>query len=95
MLSGRAQHRFADLIDDHVAYDALMERIIRLVDAPWVAWPVVGKLRIGLGGGDAVGELLADLQRAAVMVEGGGGVAEGGERVADVVEADCEVAPGF
>ena len=34
MLIGRAQNQFADLIDNHVAYDALIERIIRLVDAP-------------------------------------------------------------
>jgi len=33
MLVGRAQRQFADLIDNHVAYDALMERIIQLVDA--------------------------------------------------------------
>lgn len=40
MLIGRAQNQFADLIDHSNAYDALMERIIRLVDAPWDAWPV-------------------------------------------------------
>ena len=40
MLVGRAQNQFADLIDNDLAYDALMERIIRLVDAPWDAWPV-------------------------------------------------------
>jgi hypothetical protein len=40
MLIGRAQNQFADLIDNHLAYEALMERIIRLVDAPWDAWPV-------------------------------------------------------
>jgi hypothetical protein len=40
MLIGRAQNQFADLIDNHPVYDALMERIIRLVDAPWDAWPV-------------------------------------------------------
>ena len=34
MLIGRAQNQFADLIDNHVAYEALIERIIRLVDAP-------------------------------------------------------------
>ena len=39
-LIGRAQHQFADLIDNNTAYDAFMERIIRLVDAPWDAWPV-------------------------------------------------------
>lgn len=33
MLIGRAQKQFADLIDNHLAYEALMERIIRLVDA--------------------------------------------------------------
>jgi hypothetical protein len=40
MLIERAQNQFADLIDHHLAYEALMERIIRLVDAPWDAWPV-------------------------------------------------------
>ncbi len=40
MLVGRAQRQFADLIDHPNAYDALMERIIRLVAAPWDAWPV-------------------------------------------------------
>jgi hypothetical protein len=40
MLIGRAQKQFADLIDNHLAYAALMERIIRLVDAPWDAWPL-------------------------------------------------------
>jgi hypothetical protein len=40
MLIGRAQDQFADLIDHPHAYDALMERILRLVDAPWDAWPV-------------------------------------------------------
>ncbi len=40
MLIGRAQNQFADLIDHPNAYDTLMERIIRLVDAPWDAWPV-------------------------------------------------------
>lgn len=39
-LIGRAQHQFADLIDNQTAYDALMERIIRLIDAAWDAWPV-------------------------------------------------------
>jgi hypothetical protein len=34
MLIGRAQNQFADLIDNHLAYEALMERIIRLVDEP-------------------------------------------------------------
>ena len=29
-----------ELIDHPNAYDALIERIIRLVDAPWDAWPV-------------------------------------------------------
>ncbi|WP_264055562.1 hypothetical protein [Mycobacterium heidelbergense] len=40
MLIGRAQDQFADLIDHPSAYDALMERIIRLADTPWDAWPV-------------------------------------------------------
>lgn len=40
MLVGRAQHQFADLIDHPFAYDAFMERILRLVDAPWDAWLV-------------------------------------------------------
>lgn len=40
MLIGRAQHQFTDLIDNHDVYDVLMERIVRLVDAPWDAWPV-------------------------------------------------------
>lgn len=40
MLVGHARNQFVDLIDNHLAYDALMERIIRLVDAPWDAWPV-------------------------------------------------------
>lgn len=40
MLVERAQNQFTDLLDNHLAYDALMERIIRLVDAPWDAWPV-------------------------------------------------------
>ena len=40
MLIGRAQNQFADLIDHPNAYDTLMERIIRLVGAPWDAWPV-------------------------------------------------------
>lgn len=40
MLIGRAQSQFTDLIDHPSAYDALMERIVRLVDAPWDAWPV-------------------------------------------------------
>jgi hypothetical protein len=32
--------QFSDLMGDKVSYDALMERIIQLVDAPWDAWPV-------------------------------------------------------
>lgn len=40
MLIGRAQDQFTDLIDHPNAYDALMERILRLIDAPWDAWPV-------------------------------------------------------
>jgi hypothetical protein len=40
MLIGRAQNQFADLIDNHRAYAALMERIVRLVDAPWDAWKI-------------------------------------------------------
>lgn len=40
MLVGHAQNQFADLIDNRRAYDTLTERIIRLVDAPWDAWPV-------------------------------------------------------
>ena len=39
-LIGRALAQFDDLKDDKVIYDALMERIVRLVDAPWDAWPV-------------------------------------------------------
>lgn len=40
MLIGRAQAQFADLLDHPNAYDAFMERILRLIDAPWDAWPV-------------------------------------------------------
>jgi hypothetical protein len=39
-LIGRALSQFNDLKDDKVVYDVLMERILRLVDAPWDAWPV-------------------------------------------------------
>jgi len=40
MMIGRAQAQFVNLIDHPNVYDALMERIIRLIDAPWDAWPV-------------------------------------------------------
>ena len=53
MLIGRAQNQFADLIDNRVADAALMERIIRLIDAPWDAWPVVGDYGSGSGAGMA------------------------------------------
>ncbi|MFI0447004.1 hypothetical protein [Actinomadura sp. 6N118] len=40
MLIGRALEQFDGLKDDPDAYHALMERLLRLVDAPWDAWPV-------------------------------------------------------
>jgi len=39
-LIGRAPAQFSDLMGDKAIYDALMERIIQLADAPWDAWPV-------------------------------------------------------
>lgn len=39
-LVGRALTQFNDLKDNEAAYNALMERLARLVDAPWDAWPV-------------------------------------------------------
>jgi hypothetical protein len=38
-LIGRAPAQFSDLMGDKAIYDALMERIIQLADAPWDAWP--------------------------------------------------------
>jgi len=40
MLIARAQDQFTGLIDHPDAYEALMERILRLIDAPWDVWPV-------------------------------------------------------
>jgi hypothetical protein len=39
-LIGRAPAQFGDLMRNKAIYDALMERIIQLTDAPWDAWPV-------------------------------------------------------
>lgn len=36
----RAPAQFSDLMGDKAIYDALIERIIQLADAPWDAWPV-------------------------------------------------------
>lgn len=40
ILTGRALNQFHDLQQDTVAYRSFMERILRLVEAPWDAWPV-------------------------------------------------------
>ncbi|MQA16962.1 MAG: hypothetical protein GEV09_23365 [Pseudonocardiaceae bacterium] len=39
-LTGRALNQFYDLQQDAAAYRALMERLLRLVEEPWDAWPV-------------------------------------------------------
>ena len=40
-LTGRAFGQFSGLLSDRpVAYAALMERLARLADEPWDAWPV-------------------------------------------------------
>lgn len=40
ILTGRALSQFHDLQQDAAAYRALMERLLRLVEEPWDAWPV-------------------------------------------------------
>lgn len=41
VLTGRALGQFNDLITDHEdAYEAFMQRLLWLIDAPWDAWPV-------------------------------------------------------
>ena len=39
-LTGRALAQFNDIKDDKVIYDAFMEKVLWLIDAPWDAWPV-------------------------------------------------------
>lgn len=39
-LTGRALLQFRDLIGNPDAYEALIERILQLGDAPWDAWTV-------------------------------------------------------
>lgn len=39
-LVGHALTQFEDLRRDKIIYKTLMERIIRLVDEPWDAWPM-------------------------------------------------------
>lgn len=41
VLTGRALGQFNDLITDHEdAYEAFMQLLLWLIDAPWDAWPV-------------------------------------------------------
>src|SRR5437879_13356394 len=40
MMIGRAPAQFNDLMRDKVAYEALMECILRVVQAPWDARPI-------------------------------------------------------
>lgn len=39
-LTGTALNQFRDLQADPVVYRALMDRLLRLVEEPWDAWPV-------------------------------------------------------
>lgn len=39
-LTGQALRQFQDLQADPVVYRALMDRLLRLVEEPWDAWPV-------------------------------------------------------
>lgn len=39
-LTGRAQAQFNDIVDDDTVYDAFMQRIQALLDAPWAGWAV-------------------------------------------------------
>jgi len=40
LMTGRAAAQFSDIMGDEVVYDAFMKKVLRLIDAPWDAWPV-------------------------------------------------------
>ena len=40
LLIGQAPSQFSDLANDQAVYDAFMDRLVELAEAPWDAWPI-------------------------------------------------------